>query len=52
MDLHLGADEQVLRSEMIRSLTSAEKKSKSATDIEIEYLSFLNSFFGFCENIV
>lgn len=52
MDLHLGADEQVLRSEMIRSLTSAQKKSKSAIDLELEYLGFLNSFFSFCENVV
>ncbi|TGL39100.1 hypothetical protein [Leptospira perdikensis] len=52
MDLHLGADEQVLRAELIRSLTSTEKKNKSADDFEVEYQNFLKQFFLFCENII
>lgn len=52
LDSHLGADEQVLRSELIRSMTSVEKKGKSADDFELEYQSFLKQFFTFCENII
>lgn len=52
LDSHLGADEQVLRSELIRSMTSIEKKSKSADDFELEYQNFLKQFFTFCENII
>ncbi|WP_411824436.1 hypothetical protein [Leptospira sp. 'Mane'] len=52
MDLHMGADEQILRSELIRSLTSVERKSKSAEELEKDYLSFLDHFFNFCENII
>ncbi|TGL13967.1 hypothetical protein [Leptospira levettii] len=52
LDSHLGADEQVLRSELIRSMTSIEKKSKSADDFELEYQTFLKQFFTFCENII
>ncbi|XDD42586.1 hypothetical protein AB3N58_15050 [Leptospira sp. WS60.C2] len=52
LDSHLGADEQVLRSELIRSMTSIEKKSKSAENFEIEYQTFLRQFFSFCENII
>ncbi|TGL23895.1 hypothetical protein EHQ46_01835 [Leptospira yanagawae] len=52
LDSHLGADEQVLRSELIRSMTSIEKKSKSGDDFELEYQNFLKQFFTFCENII
>ncbi|TGN11171.1 hypothetical protein [Leptospira ilyithenensis] len=52
MDLHMGADEQILRSELIRSLTSLERKSKSAEELEKDYLNFLDRFFDFCENII
>ncbi|TGN17135.1 hypothetical protein [Leptospira idonii] len=52
MDIHMGADEQVLRAELIRSLTSLEKKNRSGEELEKEYLSFLNHFFDFCENII
>lgn len=52
MDLHLGADEQVLRAELIRSMTSTEKKNKSGEDFEVEYQNFLKQFFLFCENII
>ncbi|PJZ84461.1 hypothetical protein [Leptospira harrisiae] len=52
LDLHLGADEQLLRAELIRSMTSTEKKNKSAEDFEVEYQNFLKQFFQFCENII
>ncbi|PJZ47097.1 hypothetical protein [Leptospira brenneri] len=52
LDLHLGADEQVLRAELIRSMTSTEKKNKSPEDFEVEYQNFLKQFFQFCENII
>jgi len=52
MDLHMGADEQVLRSEMIRSMSSLDRKTKSPEELEKEYLVFLSQFFEFCQNIV
>jgi hypothetical protein len=52
MEIHLGADEQVLRSELIKSMSSIKRKLKSAEEYEIEYLTFLNNFFDFIENII
>ncbi len=52
MDTHLGADEQMLRSELIKSLSSIKRKNKSSDEYEIEYLTFLNNFFDFIENII
>ncbi len=52
MDIHLGADEQMLRSELIKTLSSIRHKSKSSEEYENAYLKFLDSFFDFIENIV
>lgn len=52
MDIHLGADEQMLRSELIKSLSSIKRKTKSSEEYETDYLAFLNNFFDFIENIV
>jgi len=52
MDLHMGADEQMLRSELIRSMSSLEKKTINVLELEKDYLDFLLHFFEFCQNIV
>ena len=52
MDIHLGADEQMLRSELIKSMSSIKRKLKSPEEYEIDYLTFLNNFFDFIENII
>ncbi|WCL50113.1 hypothetical protein [Leptospira sp. GIMC2001] len=52
MDIHMGADEKALRSELIRSLTSRAKNQRSAMELELEYYSFLNRFFQFCRDIL
>ncbi len=52
MDLHMGADEQLLRSEFIRSMSSLDKKLKDPAETEKAYLDFLTLFFEFCQNIV
>ncbi len=52
MDTHLGADEQMLRSELIKSLSSIRRKNKTSEEYETEYLTFLTNFFDFIENII
>lgn len=52
LDTHLGADEKVLRAEVIRSMTSTQMKLKSPGELEGEYMIFLDHFFDFCRNIL
>lgn len=51
IDTHIGAEESKLKSELIRSLSSKEHKSKTKDDIEREYSEFMMHFFQFCSDI-
>jgi len=52
MDTHLGAEENALRKEIIRSVTSKQIKSKLPDEFEGEYMIFLDQFFEFCRSIL
>jgi|JI8StandDraft_1071087.scaffolds.fasta_scaffold50681_1 hypothetical protein len=52
MDIHMGADEKALRSEMIRNLTSRSKKDRSSDELEVEYNMFILRYFNFCKEIL
>jgi hypothetical protein len=51
IDTHMGAEETMLRSELIRTLTSRDKTQKTGIAFYPDYIEFLHRFFTFCEDI-
>ncbi|MBE7412587.1 MAG: hypothetical protein L6Q54_10030 [Leptospiraceae bacterium] len=50
-DTHIGAEEERLKSDLIRKISSKEFKTRSKELVEQEYMNFLEQYFNFCIDI-